>query len=373
MPESFEFIKNKSCEEEGSLKPRILFCFYRHQMKGFGKKVGRCLNIMIKHASSLFPTIAINKTTALMKWVQNTNTHIAQHYQHTPTTGKPHARFELWRLDVLEMFPRLPCECNPHDECKQNQLSGVWDTVQQLHMLYKESARLQTTPDGIHFALHVHRALNLMCQAYGPGYECITWSSILPYLHFEIFYNDQFVISNKLDKQKQGMPIGGTCSAQLASILCLMKEHAFLTKSRDSTPWFPTARAYVHVGLTLSPFRYVDKIMGVRHGCTSLKKIQQLFQKLLGVQLQIEGEGQRWTSLNATLSFSPDTGLISVAMKNCLSLQEPAHKRVVGYLHVHSPNATKVLESITPLLVLDSYHCATNIAEADANLSQVLK
>ena len=84
---------------------------------------------------------------------------------------------------------------------------------------------------------------------------------------------------------------------------CLMKEHAFLTKSRDSTPWFPTAKAYGHMGLTLSPFRYVDNIMGVRHGRTSLKTIQKFFQKLLGVQLQIEGEGQRWTSLNAALSL----------------------------------------------------------------------
>ena len=152
-----------------------------------------------------------------------------------------------------------------------------------------------------------------------------------------------------------------------------MKGNRFLNDPNKHTPWFPTPKAYVHMGLTISPFRYVDNIMGVWHGPTSLATVQKFFQKLLGVQLKVEGEGHTWTSLNATLTFSQHTGLISVAMKNCLLTTEPVHKRVVRYPDVHSPNAPKVLESLTPLLVLDSCFYATSVPEANANLSQVLR
>ena len=97
-----------------------------------------------------------------------------------------------------------------------------------------------------------------------------------------------------------------------------------------------------------------------------------ILSKVAGAQLQIEDEGQTWTSLNATLTFSPHRGLISVAMKNRLSTTDPVHKRVVRYPNVHSPIAPKVLESLTPLLVLDSCYYATSVSEASANLSQVL-
>ena len=56
-------------------------------------------------------------------------------------------------------------------------------------------------------------------------------------------------MSNKIYK---GVAIGGTCSTQLANICCLMKEHAYLTISKDKTPWFPAAKAHGHmVGLTI--------------------------------------------------------------------------------------------------------------------------
>ena len=210
VPESFIFIKNTSCEENCTLKLRVLFSFFRHPMKRFGKKVGCCLNMMIKNASSLFPTIAINKTNELMEWVQNTNTQIAAHYEHTPARTPQRNRFKFWELDVLEMFPRLPRGKNPHAQNRKKHPPGVWDTVKQLHALYTDSSRLRVPSDGIHFALHEHREFDLMRQAYGPGYDCVKWSSILPYLHFEIFYNDLFVVSNKIYKQKQGVAIGGT-------------------------------------------------------------------------------------------------------------------------------------------------------------------
>ena len=116
------------------------------------------------------------------------------------------------------------------------------------------------------------------------------------------------------------------CSAQLANIFCLIKEHKFFT---DRTPWLPSSAVDGHMDLTMPPPGYADNILGVHHGRTPLKTIQKFFEKLLGIQLQIEGEGTQWTSLNATLSFSQATSQISVAMKHKLSVNEPPNKRVV--------------------------------------------
>ena len=71
--------------------------------------------------------------------------------------------------------------------------------------------------------------------------------------------------------------------------------------------------------------------------------------------MQVKVECMQWTSLGATMSSS--TGQIQVTMKNRVCLQDPANKRVVRYPNIHVPNTPQVLQSLTPMLVIDGCFC----------------
>ena len=125
------------------------------------------------------------------------------------------------------------------------------------------------------------------------------------------------------------------------------------------------------LGLWAHPFRYVDNIVGIRSGHKSLDTVLKYFESVLGITLQIEGEGQQWTSLEAELSIDPQTALIQVAMKQKGSKKDPVHKQLLRFPDCHSPNAKWVLRSLAGALFQKTVIYSSSLDIALNNVNRV--
>ena len=67
--------------------------------------------------------------------------------------------------------------------------------------------------------------------------------------------------------------------------------------------------------LPISPYRYMDNLVGALCGRIGLKRIQRVFEKIYDLEFQQEAEGLHLPNLGALLSVNPTTGEISIRPK----------------------------------------------------------
>ena len=173
-----------------------------------------------------------------------------------------------------------------------------------------------------------------------------------------------FLLGSRVLRQKRGVAIGGVLSAQCASLYCMYQECQSLQARGGSGAWAKIP------GLLVQPFRFRDNIVGVRHCKTSLDTLQRHFERLLGLQLQIEGEGTNWTSLEAKLVLEPEGRGLTIGLKDRAQEWDPM-RGVRRYPDAHSPNARPVLRSLVPGLIYKCIHYAFSRPQAKENLRAV--
>ena len=70
----FELPKNKMEEEVGGAwKGRTVFSHFRHPLKGFARRVGRALTLLIRLSQSCMDTLEMDKIEGVKEWVDKTN------------------------------------------------------------------------------------------------------------------------------------------------------------------------------------------------------------------------------------------------------------------------------------------------------------
>ena len=163
---------------------------------------------------------------------------------------------------------------------------------------------------------------------------------------FDIFFNDIFVLGGQVLRQKRGVAIGGFCSAQSASIFCMQREDFWHRHLQDKTvPWCQDTntlgRRRVALSLHCRPYRFRDNMVGIRSGKSSIQSVCQYFQRVLGVELQVEGEGKTWTNLEC---MSVHNSQIDLRLKTKMTWDVPEHRRLLRFPDCCSPNARAVLQ-----------------------------
>ena len=343
-PSTFLMVKNKSREEQGEgLKVRLVFSYFAHPLKAYAKRVGRCLTLLSKRAQALLPTFEMQNISDIVSWSHRTHVALSQRSPCTRRGRKPRD-VRLWELDVKEMFPRLhrgdpdfePLVGLVQQPATAVSRPGVWESIQLLCAKVRDAARIRSCTAGPWFGLGPDRKDDVLRKAYGDLYMNLSWAQVSKYLHYDLFDNDMFLLGSRVLRQKRGVAIGGVLSAQCASLYCMYHECQWLQARGGSGAWAKIP------GLLVQPFRFRDNIVGVRHCKTSLDTLQRHFERLLGLQLQIEGEGTRWTSLEAKLVLEPEGRGLTIGPKDRAQEWDPM-RGVRRYPDAHSPNARPAL------------------------------
>ena len=376
-PSAFIYIKNKSDEFHGELKCRVLFSYARHPLRAIGKQVGRALNVCISVGKSNMNTFEMLKTSDLKAWVHETN-HSLRH-KHI----RDRDNLKLWELDVREMFPRLP-RGNVHNVFERPPSAdtpwcaewGVWEAFQLQGLRAWEAQGRRFTAGAPWIALNKY---SRKWDRLGKGYDNfsnLSWTDVRNYMMFDIFFNDIFVLGGQVLRQKRGVAIGGFCSAQCASIYCMQREDFWHRHLQDKTvPWCQDTntlgRRRVALSLHCRPYRFRDNMVGVRSGKSSIQSVCQYFQRVLGVELQVEGEGKTWTNLEGCMSVH--NSQIDLRLKTKMTWDVPEHRRLLRFPDCCSPNARAVLQSLAPALCQKALFYASTVQGVTSNLYNIVQ
>ena len=166
---------------------------------------------------------------------------------------------------------------------------------------------------------------------------------VLAFCKFDIFANDTFYVGSRVYRQKRGLAIGGTGSAQLASI-CL-----FMSQNKGYPAWIPPAndpQGHHPCDLLVHPFRFRDNLIGLKYSSTSLSTIQQVFEHIHNIPLQIENEGLTLTSLESDIYLSKDeeaTNFVGARMANKFATPATSGNFKYRYPEPQVPNARRTV------------------------------
>ena len=141
----------------------------------------------------------------------------------------------------------------------------------------------------------------------------------------------------------------------------MYKEFKWLQQQGGSGAW-------AHIpGLLAQLFRFCDNIVSVCHCKMSLVTLRKRFEKILGLSLQVEGEGTVWNFFEAKLMLKPRGEGLGIGLKDHRTEWDPL-RAVRRYPDAHSPNTRSVLRSLVPGLMYKCMLYAFDAEQAQANL-----
>ena len=169
------------------------------------------------------------------------------------------------------------------------------------------------------------------------------------------------LICYTIHRQIRGVAIGGTTSAQLACIYCMVRENRFY-----SQPWPTQARTMHHFfhpcQVPIRPFRFRDNLVGIGCNRLQLPNPRRFFEHMYGLDLQEEGIGADLQTLESHLFIGPNTGYITMGMKdkcNIFLVQDPL-RRQIRYPDWFAVNAKTTLRSLAPALARKCVYYSTH-------------
>ena len=129
-------------------------------------------------------------------------------------------------------------------------------------------------------------------------------------------------------------------------------------------------RQRVTLSLHRRPYRFRNNMVGIRSGRSSIESVRLYFERVLDVELQVEGEGREWTDLEACMRLFDKQ--MHLYMKQKMQWDVPEYKRLLCFLDVCSPNARTVLRSLATALCQKALFYASDVPGAAENLHHVM-
>ena len=331
---SFIFYKNKCAEWLGEWKTPLLFLYSTHPMKKYCSMMGRALTLLVKEAQATlhkFEMLRMEETKQYFAEAQ-------QQLQRMIPSGIPDSA-QLWELDVADMFPSLPTR-------------QVYNAVKSICRTIRKLQQKRTQSGGLWFAVHHSvRWLDRMGQGTSKDFTKISETELLSFLRFELFQNTVFIVGSRVYRQVRGVAIGGTASAQNASLYCMWREHQALKRPKRYRK-----RVCKHVPehmMPLHPYRYRDNIVGILISVPgyTIDNIKKLYQDLYALTLQVEAVGHVLTTLESVVTLQPGTHSISLHWKHANPPMPHPRQSVIRFIDACSVNCRSVLQGMIPSMV----------------------
>ena len=168
-------------------------------------------------------------------------------------------------LDIKDMFPSI-------DKL------ALLEAIKFIHQKFVHHKNKRVHSELI-FSIHKkYRSLDELRRSLHPDYFQFSWSEVLIFVLWDLQCNNMFYCQNKLFFQLKGVPIGGTMSAQLASLYCMACEYVQYYKG------FHTMSFYKIV-------RFRDNIILFLLQDTSYQEIILFLSKIYNLQFTKESAG----------------------------------------------------------------------------------
>ena len=210
-PSAYLLLKNKSSEETGSLKWRLILSFRHHPLRKLGGLMGRCLSLLITKAEGLHLGYEMTDVRKIAHFVRLANASLRDKAK-ALNVSLDTLPLKLFELDFINMFPEMS-------------KADVFHACQKLYDVVLSKSRVRACV-GMWFSISKYgRKLDKFGKCSTQSYHVFHWHQVKQYLEFELFHNNLLVQGPFILRQHKGVPIGGTCSAQLASAYCLWCEY----------------------------------------------------------------------------------------------------------------------------------------------------
>ena len=202
VPNSQLLVKYKSKEHKAAMKAREVLTQDKHPYRRLGKLIGRCLSILWKEASRVLNSREIVAMSDIL--------HPIREWLSKLTDPPPGTEFRWLEFDIKEMFPEihrddlLPALCWIHEQVLQKRKN-------------RGTLRFFISRDG-------NRKLDNCSRGARDAFHAFTFSDVVHYVLFDTFVGDCFLNLSSVISQNTGIPIGGSCSAQLASLVLIFRE-----------------------------------------------------------------------------------------------------------------------------------------------------
>ena len=343
------------------LKWRILFSHYRHPMRWYGRLIGRCLTLLVNLCPQHLPSLEMPHTKDLLSAVRYWNTRLQAHSK-DPRFADLAVSF--WELDVKEMFPSLD-------------RTSVFEAILFIHdaiwtkLVHTRKAR------GDCMVFYINKFDKHLDRVGGGGdpklFHKITFQDVQRFVKFDLEANDIFLLGSTLMRQLRGVAIGGTCSAPLACGYCIRKEHEFYQTVR---PYALHPKTQLHpLHLPAQPVRFRDNLEGLKFEGQDIATLQHSFEGMYDLDLQIEGEGTEWDSLQCRMRLHKPGPHYHIS----LTLADKSHKftkdhqRLYRYPDRHSAKALRTLRSLVPSQAKWATYFRTSQLDLKENIAMIVR
>ena len=212
------------------------------------------------------------------------------------------------------------------------------------------------------------RKLDRLGTGYGKYYTNLTFTNVL---NFCSYSNDLFVFCNRVMRQKRGLAIGGTDSAQLASItLSVAKELYYPCVT--PVPLDPTG--HHPCDLPVHPARFRENVIGLKRVSTPLSDIKANLEAMYALDLQVESERNTLKTLEGLLSME------SFNFRLYLRISRPPRTDTTTPIEhaklrdpsVYAAGARRVVQSLVPAEVKKDLHYRENPHDAMMNTLETI-
>jgi hypothetical protein len=253
-------------------------------------------------------------------------------------------------MDVKEMFPEIP-------------RSDIIPALVWIHDQLKEKKKTRG-PVEFYLAKDGNRKMDNTAHGSKDIFYKFTFHDVVHYMVFELHLNDIFVSLSSVMSQNTGIPIGGSTSAQAASLVLIYRElRGDLPAELNDLMWL----------------RYRDNFLILHQPTTHdfsldlwTTTVQQGFATMTDMEITIEQQGQQLTFLECELN-SP-CGPIPLSLPNYAEqpMQGSSPPRWKKMLDATAPNAQCMLQSWIPSVIKKCLHYWITPETKRLNLQRVL-
>ena len=121
--------------------------------------------------------------------------------------------------------------------------------------------------------------------------------------------------------------------------------------------------------------RFRDNLEGLKVANQSLDTLKQCFEGMYNLDLQIEGEGKVWDSLQCTLSLCDEQPhpFISLCLADKSQKFTKEHQRLFRFRDKHCAKALRALKSLVPSRVKSAIYFRITPEDLSANVGLVVR